>query len=182
MLSDPDLCQVENQRDSTQAMEGSVSASASPSECVDGSAVSIPETPKPLTKLERLQQRMPFRIDQAAIAARREKAQEIFRAAELSMNAGRLSEAEASIRIAISFDPGRSEFKEALGTIRIQAAGARATKLLASPSERMIISRRLAQSQMAAPTHRFASKGSFRPRSRTSSIPTIKPHCRTSPR
>ncbi len=137
MLSDPDLCQVENQRDSTQAMEGSVSASASPSECVDGSAVSIPETPKPLTKLERLQQRMPFRIDQAAIAARREKAQEIFRAAELSMNAGRLSEAEASIRIAISFDPGRSEFKEALGTIRIQAAGARATKLLASPSERM---------------------------------------------
>jgi tetratricopeptide (TPR) repeat protein len=80
---------------------------------------------------------MPFKIDQAAIAARREKAQEIFRAAELSLNAGRLSEAEASIRIAISFDPGRSEFKEALGTLRIQAAGARATKLLAAPSERM---------------------------------------------
>ena len=137
MLSDPDLCQVENQRDSTQAMEESVSAPASPSESKGESAVPIPEKPKPLTKLERLRQRMPFRIDQAAIAARREKAQEIFRAAELSMNAGRLSEAEASIRIAISFDPGRSEFKEALGTIRIQAAGARATKLLASPSERM---------------------------------------------
>jgi curved DNA-binding protein CbpA len=137
MLSDPDLCEVENQRDSTQAMEQSVPASASPSESVDDSAGQIPEKPKQLTKLERLRQRMPFKIDQAAIAARREKAQEIFRAAELSMNAGRLSEAEASIRIAISFDPGRSEFKEALGTIRIQAAGARATKLLASPSERM---------------------------------------------
>jgi curved DNA-binding protein CbpA len=137
MLSDPELCQVENQRDSTQAMEESVSAPASPSASADESAVPIPGKPKPLTKLERLRQRMPFRIDQAAIAARREKAQEIFRAAELSMNAGRLSEAEASIRIAISFDPGRSEFKEALGTIRIQAAGARAAKLLASPSERM---------------------------------------------
>jgi curved DNA-binding protein CbpA len=137
MLSDPDLCQVENQQDSAQAMEESASAPASPSESADESAVPIPEEPKPLTKLERLRQRMPFRIDQAAIVARREKAQEIFRAAELSMNAGRLSEAEASIRIAISFDPARSEFKEALGTMRIQAAGARATKLLASPSERM---------------------------------------------
>ena len=137
MLSDPDLCQVENQQDSTQTMEESVSDSAFSSESVDEGAVPIPEKPKPLTKLERLRQRMPFRIDEAAIVARREKAQEIFRAAELSMNAGRMSEAEASIRIAISFDPGRSEFKEALGTLRIQAAGARATKLLASPSERM---------------------------------------------
>jgi tetratricopeptide (TPR) repeat protein len=80
---------------------------------------------------------MPFKINHAAIAARRIKAQEIFRAAQLSQTAGRLKEAEASIRIAISFDPARSEFKEALGSIRIQAAGARATKLLAGPSERM---------------------------------------------
>jgi tetratricopeptide (TPR) repeat protein len=100
-------------------------------------AETVQPASRPLTKLERLQQRMPFKINHAAIAARRVKAQEIFRAAQLSQNAGRLKEAEASIRIAISFDPARSEFKEALGSIRIQAAGARATKLLAGPSERM---------------------------------------------
>ncbi len=123
MLSDPDLCQVENQR------------TVAP--CPEPSAEPTPEAPKPLTKLERLQQRMPFKIDQAVFASRREKAKEIFRAAERSMEAGRLVAAEASIRIAISFDPGRAEFKEALGSLRIRAAGSRATKLLAAPSERM---------------------------------------------
>jgi tetratricopeptide (TPR) repeat protein len=130
MLSDPELCQVENQRDSVQAIDETSTASPP-------SADPIQEKPRPPTKLERLRQLMPFKIDQAAIEARREKAQEIFRAAEFSMKAGRLAEAEASIRIAISFDPGRTEFKEALGSIRIQAAGARATKLLAAPSERL---------------------------------------------
>ncbi len=135
MLSDPDLCKVENRQESAQEMDEASATCLPPSP--GESADPIPEKPKQLTKLERLRQRMPFKIDQNAIAARRQQAQEIFRAAELSMNAGRLSEAEASIRIAISFDPGRAEFKEALGSIRIQAAGARATKLLASPSERM---------------------------------------------
>ena len=137
MLSDPDLCQVENQQDSAQEMDETSATGPPPSPSADESADPIPAKPKPLTKLERLRQRMPFKIDHAGIAARREKAAEIFRAAELSLNNGRLSEAEASIRIAISFDPGRAEFKEALGSIRIQAAGARATKLLASPSDRM---------------------------------------------
>jgi tetratricopeptide (TPR) repeat protein len=140
MLSDPDLCQVENQRISTPEDDEAAAACLPPSPgapSVDESADSVPEKPKPLTKLERLRQRMPFKIDHAGIAARREQAQKIFKAAELSLSAGRLSEAEASIRIAISFDPGRTEFKEALGSIRIQAAGARATKLLAAPSEQM---------------------------------------------
>ena len=44
---------------------------------------------------------------------------------------------EASIRIAISFDPARAEFKEALGSLRIAAAGERARKLLDKPSDRM---------------------------------------------
>jgi curved DNA-binding protein CbpA len=135
MLSDPDLCQVENQEDSTRPIDET--STVSPSRTAGENEEPNREKPKPLTKLERLRQRMPFKIDQAALLGRREKAQEIFRAAEGSMRAGRLTEAEASIRIAISFDPARSEFKEALGTIRIKTAGARATKLLASPSERM---------------------------------------------
>jgi tetratricopeptide (TPR) repeat protein len=137
MLSDPDLCQVENQRDPMPQVAEAATAGAPPSESVEATAAATPEKPRRLTKLERLRQRMPFKIDHAAIAARREKAQEIFQAAALSMDAGRLSEAEASIRIAISFDPACAEFKEALGTLRIQSAGARATKLLASPNERM---------------------------------------------
>ena len=76
-------------------------------------------------------------ITVTALAARRAQAQQIFQAAELSRQQGRLSEAESSLRIAITFDPARTEYKEALGKIRIELAGARATKLLAAPSDRM---------------------------------------------
>jgi len=133
MLSDPELCQVENQPSEGPIVDAAVAALPAS----ESSTPSAPAKPKVLSKLERLQQRMPFKINQAAIDARREKAQEIFRAAEASQRAGRLLEAEASIRIAISFDPARAEFKEALGGLRIQAAGARATKLLATPIARM---------------------------------------------
>jgi tetratricopeptide (TPR) repeat protein len=135
MLSDPELRDVENQTQTTpeSVPEAAASAAASAASEASGAAAG----PRPLTKLERLRQRMPFKIDHAALAARREKARQIFQAAAISQKAGRLSEAEASIRIAISFDPGCAEFKEALGAIRIEAAGARATKLLAAPSERM---------------------------------------------
>lgn len=97
----------------------------------------VPPPPRAQSKLERLKQRMPFKIDPAAMAARRTRALEIFRAAEASLEAGRFQEAESGIRIAITFDPARAEFKEALGALRIRAAGDRATKLLATPSERM---------------------------------------------
>lgn len=134
ILSDPELCRVENQ--STPDLEDgagtSVEAPVPPS-----GQTSTPSKPRPLTKLERLRQRMPFKINHAAIAERRVRADEIFRAAQVSQQQGRLNEAEVSIRIAISFDPSRSEFKEALGSLRITAAGARARKLLAAPSERM---------------------------------------------
>lgn len=157
ILSDPDLCQVENQAEAsvdtgsaarvvavappaTAAVVPSSSVStppASPAPVVASASTPTPTEQKPLTKLERLKQRMPFKIDQAAFAARRARAREIFQAAEASIEAGRLNEAEASIRIAITFDPARSEFKEALGALRIRAAGDRATKLLETPTDRM---------------------------------------------
>ncbi|MBY0402027.1 tetratricopeptide repeat protein, partial [Myxococcota bacterium] len=182
ILSDPDLCQVENQGDPVvaeavdpavdaagaqpiaaagQAVVGSAAearvaptsgssakpASTSPAPSTTppgagpGTASSAPSAAsaekRPLTKLERLKQRMPFKIDQAAFAARRARAREIFQAAEASLEAGRLHEAEAGIRIAITFDPARPEFKEALGALRIRAAGDRAAKLLETPTDRM---------------------------------------------
>lgn len=115
----------------------SVAAGNPVRDSVAGTSGSGSPAAKPLSKLERLKQRMPFKIDQAALAARRARAAEIFRAAEASLAAGRLHEAEANIRIAISFDPLRAEFKEALGALRIRAAGDRAAKLLATPLERM---------------------------------------------
>jgi tetratricopeptide (TPR) repeat protein len=138
MLSDPELCQIENHPEGGVAIqvESAVDASAS----LAPESVAVEETtapPRTLTKLERLKQRMPFKIDRAAIANRRAKAGEIFRSACTSQAAGRFKEAESNIRIAISFDPNRTEFKEALGALRLESAGERAAKLLAAPSERM---------------------------------------------
>lgn len=132
--------------DAASSVPASSAADPSPTEAATGGtpAPSGPSAP-PLdaraqerrSKLERLKQRMPFKIDQAALAARRARAREIFQAAEASLEAGRLNEAEASIRIAITFDPARAEYKEALGVLRIRAAGDRAAKLLETPSDRM---------------------------------------------
>ncbi len=134
MLSDPELCQVENQ---PEPGTGAADAAVAPPEVAAPPAAEPSSAPRTLTKLERLRQRMPFKINHAALAQRRAKADEIFRAARVSQSAGRLAEAEANIRIAISFDPMRAEFKEALGAMRIEAAGSRAAKLLEQPSDLM---------------------------------------------
>lgn len=157
MLSDPDLCQVENQTEDAFEETPPADAAVVPEEPVQ-ETVETPSksrrrgpiiekrapprparVPKPrvLSKRERLRQRMPFKINHAALEAKKARAEEIFRAAERSLESGRLQEAEASIRIAISFDPGRAEFKEKLGDLRIAAAGERARQLLAKPSDRM---------------------------------------------
>ena len=144
MLSDPELCQVENHEAAAAASTAAAGASASGAASAsqgdagfDANATTQGGTPRPLSKLERLRQRMPFKINHAALAERRARADEIFKAAQVSQQSGRLQEAEANIRIAITFDPSRTEFKEALGSLRIQAAGARAAKLLDKPSDRM---------------------------------------------
>lgn len=151
ILSDPKLCEVENQLEPTAEAAAEAVTAETPTDAAVGpegvAAQASPEpsappkeakpTPRELTKLERLKQRMPFKIDPAAIAGRRAKADEIFRAACASQQAGRFKEAESSIKIAISFDPQRIEFKEALGALRLEAAGERAEKLLAERSDRM---------------------------------------------
>lgn len=141
ILSDPELCQVQNlSANLNSAGSADLAPNVAPSVSLLDSVESDRQLSVPsreLSKLERLQQRMPFKINHAAIAERRARADEIFRAAQVSQQSGRLIEAEASLRIAISFDPGRSEFKEALGSLRMAAAGTRATQLLAKPSDRM---------------------------------------------
>lgn len=142
MLSDPDLCELENQGAGAAMTAAPDASTASASGPDTAEAPPAPESGRPArphrtSKLERLRQRMPFKIDHAGIEARRARALQIFKAAQASQEAGRLKEAESSLRIAISFDPGRAEFKEALGALRLQAAGARASKLLAASNDRM---------------------------------------------
>jgi curved DNA-binding protein CbpA len=143
ILSDPKLCEVENRLESEIPEQPPapepVAAAPEPIASPGPETPEAGESPKPraLTKLERLKQRMPFKIDHAAIAARRSKADGIFRAACLSQKAGKFQEAESGMRIAISFDPMRTEFKEALGALRLESAGAHASKLLAMRSDKM---------------------------------------------
>ena len=118
--------------------------------CVSGFRRRLPERPSPakprrLTKLERLRQRMPFKIDHAAIAERRAQARRNLseRPARRS-RPGVCTEAEASLRIAISFDPARAEFKEALGSAAYPVrggAGDAAARLAERADERWRTSR-----------------------------------------
>ena len=90
-----------------------------------------PPTPnRPLTKLERLQQRMPFKIPQRLLEERRQKAEELFRAAELSERSGQLQEALSSVRIAISFDPTNAVYRSVLVDLQARVAEQRAMQLL----------------------------------------------------
>lgn len=86
---------------------------------------------QPLSKIERLRQRMPFKIPEAARAERRQKAAEFIRSAKVSEQRGRWSEAAASVRVAISFDPFDSSYREQLAALQARTAEARAAELLA---------------------------------------------------
>ena len=135
MLSDPTLCGADPGAAGEVGQGPLESEAGLPiSEARGDEAQSAPRL---LTKLERLKQRMPFRVSDTVIEARRSRASTIFEAGCVSMREGRLQEAEASIRIAISFDPSCAAFKEALGELRVLAAGELAGELLDRNSGRM---------------------------------------------
>lgn len=90
---------------------------------------------RPLSKLDRLRQRMPFRIPEKILAQRRQKASELFRAAVLSERQGHLQEAASSVRVAISFDPTNPEYRRALVDLQARVAEKRALHLLAECEE-----------------------------------------------
>ncbi|MGH0034398.1 MAG: DnaJ domain-containing protein [Myxococcota bacterium] len=85
--------------------------------------------PRPLTKLERLRQRMP-RLPESVLADRRRKAREFFDAARISENRGSFVEAAQGVRLAIAFDPFNEEYKREFGEIQAKAAEQRAERLL----------------------------------------------------
>lgn len=114
IMSDPDLrAQIASQE---------AAAGASP--------MTAPPPDRPLTKLERLRQRMPLRIPEKVMAERRQKAVELFRAAQMSERMGQLQEAASSVRVAISFDPTNAEYRRSLVDLQARVAEKRALELL----------------------------------------------------
>ncbi len=88
---------------------------------------------KPLSKLERLKQRMPFKIPESVATERRQKAEELFKAAEVSKRMGRYAEAVSSIRVALSFDPYNQSYKNALVELQAGQAESLAREILDKP-------------------------------------------------
>jgi len=134
ILSDPKLCaelaeQGVEAGGSAEAGGGAETGAAPQAEPPPQTAT--PAQPsRPLTKLERLKQRMPFRIPESVLAERRQKAEEFARAAEVSAHRGNFQEAASSIRIAITFDPHRAELRAQLAELQAKSAERRAKQLL----------------------------------------------------
>ncbi len=89
-----------------------------------------PPPPRPLTPIERLRQRLPFRIPASLLAERRAKAAEFFKVARVSQGQKKYIEAASTIRLAIAFDPGNREYRDAFGEVQAHAAELRAAQLL----------------------------------------------------
>lgn len=127
LLSDP-MARAEVERSMQAAPPAPPSAAAPPPTPDAGAAAGAPKPPP--SRLERLRQRMPFRIPEKVLAERRRKAAQFFDSARVSERAGRLAEAVASVRLAIAFDPFEEEYKRAFGGIQARAAEERARRLL----------------------------------------------------
>lgn len=123
LLSDP-TTRSEVQRNLTSsstapAMDGGQSGQGvGGRESATGASVPKP----PLTPIERLRQRMPFRIPEAALSERRHKAAQFFNAAKQSERQRRFKEAASSIRLAIAFDPFNLEYKRRFAEIQAACA------------------------------------------------------------
>jgi curved DNA-binding protein CbpA len=90
-----------------------------------------PERPRPLTPIERLKQRMPFKINEERIAERKAKADEFHQSAQVAARGAKFLEAASSARLAIAFDPSNAEYKRSFADIQAKAAEARMTEALA---------------------------------------------------
>jgi curved DNA-binding protein CbpA len=96
----------------------------------DGEAgtASKPQQSARRQRLERL--RRQFRIPDEVLAERRFKARKFFESAMVSKKKERWLEAAASVRLAIAFDPGCSEYRKGFGEVQARVHQLRAADLL----------------------------------------------------
>jgi curved DNA-binding protein CbpA len=110
-----------SERDREQPTQETVSPAA------DGTGST---TKPPLTPIERLRQRMRFKIPESVLAERRQKAAQFFEAARRSRDRGRFKEAASSIRLAIAFDPLDAEIKRVFAEIQAGCAESKIEELI----------------------------------------------------
>ncbi|MDP6979228.1 MAG: DnaJ domain-containing protein [Myxococcota bacterium] len=89
---------------------------------------------KPLSPVERLRQRMLFRMPEGMRDEKTAQGDDLFKAAQQSERMGRFAEAAANLRLAVAFDPFNREYKRALGKLQAQIARDRIEELLSSAS------------------------------------------------
>jgi len=94
----------------------------------------------PLTPIERLRQRMPFKIPESALAERRQKAAQLFEAARQSQDRGRFKEAASNIRLAIAFDPRNAEIKRVFAEIQAGCAESKIEELIRDSDSSGVVS------------------------------------------
>ena len=80
------------------------------------------EPKAPLTPIERLRQRMPFRVPEEVRDQKSAKGDDFFCAAQLSTKTGRHAEAAANMRLAVAFDPFNREYKRVLSGMQSEIA------------------------------------------------------------
>ena len=109
LLSDPET-RVEVQK----------AMAAAPASLPAGSSIEGQAQPpsRPLTPIERLRQRMPFKIPESILIERREKARTFFDSARTWAEHGHYLEASSSIRLAIAFDPFEELYKSTFAEIQ----------------------------------------------------------------
>ena len=89
------------------------------------------------TAIERLRQRMSFRVSESVRDEKSARGEELFKVAQQSERMGRLAEAAANMRLAVAFDPSRREFKQVLGRLQAKIAHERIETLLAEASSQL---------------------------------------------
>ena len=89
-----------------------------------------PKASRPLTPIERLRRRMPFRIPESFRAERRDRARAFYDVARTWAENGHHLEAGSSIRLAIAFDPSKELYKSALAEIQAGGCEAKIASLL----------------------------------------------------
>jgi curved DNA-binding protein CbpA len=96
-----------------------------------GSAGQGPAAPdRPLTPIERLRQRMPFKIPQAVLTERRKRARGFYDSARTWAENGHFLEAASGIRLAIAFDPSDELYKQKFVEIQSGLAEERVKEIL----------------------------------------------------
>lgn len=97
-------------------------------------AASTREPSPPLTPIERLRRRMPFRVPKAVNGETAAKAEGFFKVATQAEKMGRCSEAASNLRLAVAFDPFNRDYKRALGEVQAKVAFERIETLLKGSS------------------------------------------------